>query len=79
MALSERLIIRVIREGTHRSMCGLMIHMNECAINTRQHLDLILQHLRDIVRFPQRSLARHHDVNLDEVIRAALQSSAKLR
>lgn len=59
--------------NTHRCMCRLMIYMHEGALHVRQHLDLVLELLADVVRFPQRRIGRHDDVDFDEVILNAVK------
>jgi hypothetical protein len=53
-------------------MRRLVVDMHERALDVRQDLDLVLQLLADVVRLPQRRCAVHDDVDLDEVVRPAL-------
>jgi len=46
----------------------LMIDMDECSSDIRQHLYLILQLLADIMCLPQWRVCIHHDVDFHEII-----------
>jgi hypothetical protein len=68
---------RRTRARTYRPVRRLVVDVHERALDVREDLDLVLQLLADVVRLPQRRRAVHDDVDLDEVVRAALRASAR--
>lgn len=59
-------------EGAYGGVGRFVIDVNECSLHIRKDLDRVLQLLTDIVCFPQRCASVHDDVDLNEIIRAAL-------
>src|SRR6267142_683535 len=55
-------------QNADRYMRCLMVDMDECSSNIRQHLYLILQLLTDIMCLPQRRVCIHHDIDFHEII-----------
>lgn len=53
-------------------MGRFMIDVDECALHVGKDFNRILELLANIVCFPQRSTCVHDDVDLDEIVRAAL-------
>ena len=59
-------------ERAYGGMSGFVINVDECSLHIGKDLDGILKLLANIVRFPQRCACIHDDVDLNEVVRAAL-------
>lgn len=57
---------------TYGGVGRFVIHVNECSFHVRKDLNRILKLLANIVRFPQRCARVHDDVDLNEVVWAAL-------
>lgn len=53
-------------------MGRFVVNVNERSFHIGKDLDRILELLADIVRFPQRCACIHDDVDLNEVVWAAL-------
>jgi hypothetical protein len=53
-------------------MGRFVIDVNECSFHVGEDFDRILKLLTDVVRFPQRCVRGHDNVDLDEVVWAAL-------
>ena len=58
--------------GAYGGVGGFVIYVNECSPHVREDLNRILKLLANIMRFPQRCARVHDDVDLNEVIWAAL-------
>jgi len=53
-------------------MGGFVVDVNECSFHVGEYLDSVLKLLANIVCFPQRCGCGHDDVDLDEIVWAAL-------
>ena len=53
-------------------MRRLVVDVHKRASDVREDLNLVLQHLADIVRLPERRVRVHHDVYFDEIVRSTL-------
>ena len=54
--------------NTYRCVRIFVIYMDEGPANIWQSLQLILKRLADVVRFPKRGIAIHHNVNFDKIL-----------
>ena len=57
----------------HRGMGSLVVDMHERALHVGEYLNLVLQLLADVMRFPQRRACIHDDVDLDKVVLSQCQ------
>ena len=57
----------------HRGMGSLVIDMHKRALHVGEYLDLVLQLLADVMRFPQRCVCIHDDVDLDKIVLSQCQ------
>ena len=53
---------------THRRVRRLMVDVDERAADVGEHLELVLQLLAQVVRFPERRVGVHDDIDLDKVV-----------
>jgi len=66
-------------EGTYGGMCRFVIDMDERSLDTGKYLNRVLKFLANIVCFPQRCACIHDDVDLNEVVWAALTCGNPVR
>jgi hypothetical protein len=61
-------------EKAYRGVGRFVIHVNECTLNVWKNFNRVLELLADIMRFPQRGVCVHNNVDLNKVVWAALGS-----
>lgn len=60
-------------------MGRFMVNVDECSLHVGKDFDCILKLLADIMCLPQRGARIHNDVDLNEVVRAALKLRKSMR